>query len=91
VAKCYSQVECLNFDETFTPVGRLESIYILLAYTTHHGFKLYQMDIKNAFLNDPIKKDVYVEQPLSFESEEHHNHVYKLYKALYGLKQAPRA
>jgi hypothetical protein len=49
------------------------------------------MDVKTAFLNDPIKKEVYVEQPLSFKSEEYHDHVYKLYKALYGLKQAPRA
>jgi hypothetical protein len=91
VAKGYSQVECLNFDETFAPVARLESIYILLAYATHHGFKLYQMNAKSAFLNGPIKEEMYVEQPPSFESEEYPNHVYKLHKVLYGLKQAPRA
>jgi hypothetical protein len=90
VAKGYSQVEGLNFDETFTPVVRLESIHLLLAYTTHHGFKLYQMDIKSAFLNGPIK-EVYVEQPPGFEYEEYPNQVYKLHKALYGLKQAPKA
>jgi hypothetical protein len=56
VAKGYSQVEGLDFDKTFAPVARLESIHILLTYTTHHGFKLYQMDVKSAFLNDPIKK-----------------------------------
>jgi hypothetical protein len=49
------------------------------------------MDVKSAFLNGPIKKEVYVEQPLVFENEEYPNHVYKLHKALYGLKQAPRA
>jgi hypothetical protein len=81
----------LDFDETFAPVARLESIRILLAYATHHGFKLYQMDVKSAFLNGPIKEEVYVEQPPGFESEEYPNHVYKLHKALYGLKQAPRA
>jgi hypothetical protein len=91
VAKGYSQVESLDFDETFAPVSRLESIRILLSYATHHGFKLYQIDIKSAFLNGPIKEEVYVEQPPDFESEEYHNHVYKLHKALYGLKQAPRA
>jgi hypothetical protein len=64
---------------------------MLLVYVTHHGFKLYQMDIKRAFLNGPIKEEVFVEQPPSFESEGYPNHVYKLYKALYGLKQAPRA
>jgi hypothetical protein len=87
VAKCYSQVEGLDFDETFAPVARLESIHILLAYATYHDFKLYQMDVKSAFLNCPIKEEVYVEKPPGFKSEEYHNHVYKLYKALYGLKQ----
>jgi hypothetical protein len=63
---------------------------MLLAYATHHGFKLYQIDVKSAFLNGPIKEEVYVEQPPDFESEGYPNHVYKLHKALYGLKQAPR-
>jgi hypothetical protein len=49
------------------------------------------MDIKSAFLNGPIKEEVYVEQPPSFEDSEYPNHVYKLSKALYGLKQALRA
>jgi hypothetical protein len=64
---------------------------MLLAYATHHCFKLYQMDDKSAFLNGPIKEKVYVKQPPGFENEEYPNHVYKLYKTLYGLKQAPRA
>jgi hypothetical protein len=91
VAKSYSQVKNLNFDETFAPIARLESIHILLLYATHHDFKLYQMDVKSAFMNGPIKEEVYVEQPPGFEDEEYPNHVYKLHKALYGLKQAPRA
>jgi hypothetical protein len=49
------------------------------------------MTIKGAFLNRPIKEEVYVEQPPSFEDEEYPNHVYKLHKVLYGLKQAPRS
>jgi hypothetical protein len=77
--------------KNFAPVARLESIHILLAYATHHGFKLYQMDIKSAFLNGPIKEEVYVEQLPNFKSEEYPNHVYKLHKAFYGLKQTPRA
>jgi hypothetical protein len=91
VAKGYSQVEGLDFDETYALVAQLESIRILLAYATYHGFKLYQMDVKSAFLNGPIKEEVYVEQPPSFEDSEYPSHVYKLSKALYGLKQAPRA
>jgi hypothetical protein len=91
VAKGYSQVEGLDFGETYAPVARLESICILLSYATYHGFKLYQMDMKSDFLNGPIKEEVYVEQPPGFEDSEYPNHVYKLSKALYGLKQAPRA
>jgi hypothetical protein len=81
----------LDFDETFAPVARLELIHMLLAYATHHGFKLYQMDVKSTFLNGPINEEVYVEQPPDFESEGYPNHVYKLHKLLYVLKQAPRA
>jgi hypothetical protein len=91
VAKGYSQVKGLDFDETYAPVARLELIRILLAYATYHGFKLYQMDVKSAFLNVPIKEEVYAEQPPGFEDSEYPNHDYKLSKALYGLKQAPRA
>jgi hypothetical protein len=91
VAKGYSQVEGLNFDETYAPIARLESIHILLAYATYHGFKLYQMDVKSAFLNGSIKEEVYVEQPPGSEDSEYPTHVYKLLKALYELKQAPRS
>jgi hypothetical protein len=91
VAKGYSRVKGLDFVETYAPVATLESIRILFAYATYHGFKLYQMDVKSAFLNGPIKEEVYVEQPPDFEDSEYPNHVYKLSKALYGLKQAPRA
>jgi hypothetical protein len=73
------------------PLLGFESIPILLAYATYHGFKLYQMDVKSAFLNGPIKEEVYVEQPPGFEDSEYPSHVYKPSHALYGLKQAPRA
>jgi hypothetical protein len=90
VAKGYSQFEGLNFKETFAHVAKIESIRILPAYATHHDFKHYQMDIKSAFLNGPIKEEVYVEQPPGFEDQEYPNHVHRLQKVLYGLKQAPR-
>jgi hypothetical protein len=72
-------------------MARLESIRILLSYVAHHSFRLFQMDVKSAFLNGPIKEEVYVEQPPGFEDDRYPDHVYKLSKALYGLKQAPRA
>jgi hypothetical protein len=65
VAKGYVQVAGLDFEETFAPVARLESIRILLAYAAHHSYKLFQMDVKSAFLNGPIKEEVYMEQPLA--------------------------
>jgi hypothetical protein len=65
VAKGYAQVAGLDFEETFAPIARLESICILWVYATHHSFKLFQMDVKSAFLNGPIKEEVYVEQPLT--------------------------
>jgi hypothetical protein len=54
----------LDFEETFAPVARLESIRILLAYAAHHSFRLFQMDVKSAFLNGSIKEEVYMEHPL---------------------------
>jgi hypothetical protein len=91
VAQGYTQVEGLDFGETFVPVARLEAIRILLAYACSHNIKLYQMDVKSAFLNGRLSELVYVEQPPGFEDPMKPNHVYKLSKALYGLKQAPWA
>jgi hypothetical protein len=90
VAQGYTQVEGLDFGETYALVARLEAIRILLAYACAHNIKLYQMDVKSVFHNGYINKEVYVEQPLGFKDDKKPNHVYKLKKALYGLKQAPR-
>jgi hypothetical protein len=72
-------------------VARLKAIRILLAYACAHDIKLYQMDVKSAFLNGYINEMVYVEQPPGFEDDKKPDHVYKLKKILYGLKKAPRA
>ena len=69
VAQGYCQEEGIDYDETFAPVARLEAIIILLAFTNHNNFKLFQMDVKSAFLNGFVKEDVYVEQPPLFEEE----------------------
>ena len=91
VAQGYTQIEGVDFDETFAPVARLESIRLLLGVACILKFKLYQMDVKSAFLNGYLNEEVYVEQPKGFVDPTHPDHVYRLKKALYGLKQAPRA
>ncbi|GJU77167.1 retrovirus-related pol polyprotein from transposon TNT 1-94 [Tanacetum coccineum] len=91
VAQGYNQQEGIDYDETYAPVARLELIRILLAYACALDFKLFQMDVKNAFLNGFINEEVYVTQPPGFIDFEKPDHVYKLKKALYGLKQAPKA
>jgi hypothetical protein len=63
VAQGYTQVEGLDFDETFAPVARLEALRILLAYACSRNIKLYRMDVKSAFLDGKFSELVYVEQP----------------------------
>jgi hypothetical protein len=91
VAQGFSQKEGIDYDETFAPAARLEAIRILLSFSMAKGFKLYQMDVKSAFLNGFLEEEVYVRQPPGFESVEFPHKVYRLRKALYGLKQAPHA
>ncbi|GJX32478.1 retrovirus-related pol polyprotein from transposon TNT 1-94 [Tanacetum coccineum] len=91
VAKGYAQEEGIDFDESFAPVARLEAVRIFVAYAAHKSFPIYQMDVKTAFLNGPLKEEVYVAQPDGFVDPDHPDKVYRLRKALYGLKQAPRA
>ena len=91
VAQGYSQMEGIDYEETFTPIFRLESTRILLAIACSFRIKLYQMDVNSAFLNGILSEEVYVEQPKGFEDPKSPNHVYKLKKALHGLKHAPRA
>nr|GEY70402.1 hypothetical protein [Tanacetum cinerariifolium] len=85
VAKGYAQKERVDFEESFTPVARLESIRLFITYAAQKSFTVYQMDVKTVFLYGPLKEEVYVNQPDGFVDP------YKFPWALYGLKQAPRA
>ncbi|GKB46286.1 retrovirus-related pol polyprotein from transposon TNT 1-94, partial [Tanacetum coccineum] len=91
VVRWYRQEKEIDFEESFTPIARMEAIRIFLAYMAHKSFIVFQMDVKTAFLHGSLKKDVYVCQPKGFINADHPSHVYKLKKALYRLKQAPRA
>ncbi|WKA12761.1 hypothetical protein VitviT2T_030117 [Vitis vinifera] len=91
IAQGFNQEEKIDYEETFTPIARLEAIRMLLVFACFKDFSLCQMDVKSAFLNGFINEEVYVEQPPGFQSFNFPNHVFKLKKAFYGLKQAPRA
>ncbi|GJV35200.1 retrovirus-related pol polyprotein from transposon TNT 1-94 [Tanacetum coccineum] len=85
-SKGYAQEEDIDFEESFALVARLEVVRIFVAYAAHKSFPIYQMDVKKAFLNRPLKEEVYVAQPDGFVDLDHLEKVYHLQKALYGLK-----
>ena len=81
VAQGYSREEGIDYDETYAHAARLEAILMLLAYSCFMDFKLFQMDVKSAFLNSFLTEEVYVKQPPSFEDPHHPEYVYK-FKAI---------
>ncbi|RHN42089.1 putative RNA-directed DNA polymerase [Medicago truncatula] len=91
VVKGYSQQPGVDFNETFAPVVRMETIRTVLALAAQLELQVFQLDVKSTFLNGELEEEVYVKQPQGFEVEGKEGKVYKLHKALYGLKQAPRA
>ncbi|KAE8666438.1 Phospholipase D delta [Hibiscus syriacus] len=92
VVKGYKQRQGIDYDEVFAPVARIETIRLLTTVAAQKGWKIYQMDVKSAFLNGYLEEEeVYIEQPPGYIKKEHEDKVYRLKKALYGLKQAPRA
>ncbi|GJU51493.1 gag-pol polyprotein [Tanacetum coccineum] len=74
--------ESIDFEELFAPVVRLEAVQIFVAYAAHKSFLILQMDVKMAFLNGPLKEEVYVVQPDGFVDPDHPEKVYRLRKAL---------
>ncbi|GJX02723.1 putative ribonuclease H-like domain-containing protein [Tanacetum coccineum] len=91
VAQGHRQEECIDYEEVFAPVARIEAIRLFLAYASFMGFLVYQMDVKSAFLYRTIEEEVYVTQPPGFKDPNNPDKVYKVVKALFGLHQAPRA
>nr|GEU77504.1 hypothetical protein [Tanacetum cinerariifolium] len=90
VAKGYAQEEGIDFEESFAPVARLEAVWIFIAYAAHDTFPIFQMDVKTAFLNGPLKEEVYVAQPDGFVDPDHPEKVYRLRKALLWIKASSK-
>jgi hypothetical protein len=91
VAKGYSQIEGIDYVETFAPVAKLSTIRLLISLATKYHWKLDQLDVKSGFLNGELKEEVYLTQPKGFVEQGKEHLVCKLNKALYGLKEAPRS
>jgi hypothetical protein len=90
VAKGFTQIPGLDYDETFSPVARFESLRLLLALAALEDWEVHQMDVKSAFLNGVLDEEIYMEQPQGFTSTGNETKVCRLLKAIYGLKQASR-
>jgi histone deacetylase 1/2 len=91
VAKGFKQRYGTDYEDTFSPVVKAATIRLVLSVAISRGRSLRQLDVKNAFLHGVLEEEVYMRQPLGFESSATPNYICKLEKALYGLKQAPRA
>ena len=86
VARGFSQIEGIDYEETFAPVAWYSSIRTILALSTHMGWHVHQIDVKTAFLNRIIEEEVYIEQPEGFEIFSSKSHVCRLKRELSGLK-----
>src|SRR4051812_25976575 len=91
VAKGFLQVQGLDYDETFSPVAMLKSVWILLAIAAYFDYEIWQMDVKTTFLNGNLEENVYMIQPEGFVAPKDAGKVCKLKRSIYGLKQASRS
>ena len=89
--KGYAQKHDIEYDETLVPIAKMTTVHVLLAIAAAKGWHLHQIDVKNAFLQGDLEKQVYMVQPPGFHSGTNTSTVCRLKKSLYGLKQAPRA
>ena len=88
MAKGFSQVEGLDFDQIFSPVVHFETVRLILALAALEGWTISRLDVKSAYLYGTLDEEIYMEQPEGFVDANHPKKVLKLQKALYGLKQA---
>nr|GFA06226.1 hypothetical protein [Tanacetum cinerariifolium] len=88
VAKGFTQTPGIDYEETFSPVADIRAIMILIAIAAYYDYEIWQMDLKNAFLNGYLNEEVYMEQPEGFVNPKYPNRVCKLKRSIYGLKKA---
>jgi hypothetical protein len=91
VAKGFKQRHGLDYEETFSPVVKAATIWLILSLAVSQGWELRQLDVENAFLHGILEEDVYMRQPPGYEDASKPGYLCKLDKTLYGLKQVPRA
>ena len=91
VAKQCTQVEGVDYEETFSPVVGIASIILFLALVAYFNLEWTEMDVKTAFLNGSLEEEIYMDQPLSFVSKGQEDKVCRLKRSIYGLKQSSRA
>ena len=91
VAKGFTQSYGIDYQETFAPVAKLNTVRVLLSLAANLDWSLHQLDVKNAFLNGDLEEEVYMDIPAGLETTSNFNKVCRLRKSLYGLKQSPRA
>ncbi|KAD5961360.1 hypothetical protein E3N88_12833 [Mikania micrantha] len=91
VARGFTQQFGFDYEDTFSPVAKITTVRMILALAVNQDWKLYQMDVHNAFLYGELDHVIHMEQPIGFVNSEHPKIVCKLKKAIYGLKQSPRA
>lgn len=90
VAQGFAQKQGVDYDETFCPVVRTESVRTVIALSAQNNLKLHQMDITTAFLNGELQEEAYMKQPQGYVKNGNEDLVCRLKKSLYGLKQSPR-
>ena len=91
MARGFTQSHGIDYQETFALVAKLNIVRIILSIVVNQDWPLYQLDVKNAFLNGDLIEEVYMDVPQGFESNHSRHKVCKLHKSFYGLKQSLRA
>ena len=89
VAKGFTQTYRVDYQETFSPVAKLNTVRVLLSLAANLDWPLHQFDVKNAFLHGDLEEDIYMDIPSGYVANTEGNIVYKLQRTLYGLKQSP--